>query len=45
MDGIATVVTSSVIFDSSVNDYVLTLTGTNFGASTTNSEILIDNSV
>lgn len=36
MDDIATVVNNTVAFDSTVNDYVLTLTGTNFGATDAN---------
>jgi hypothetical protein len=40
---IATLLSYSVDFDSSLDDYVLTLTGTNFGAFTgDNTEVIID---
>ena len=35
-DDIATVTNNTVAFDSTLNDYVLTLTGTNFGANDAN---------
>ena len=38
----ATLTTYSTAFDTTLNDYVLTLTGTGFGASVTNTKVLID---
>jgi len=39
----ATVTSYTVVFDNTENQYVLTVTGTGFGATSTNTEVLIDN--
>ena len=39
----AAVSSYNVAFDSTENHYVLTISGTGFGATTTNTEVLIDN--
>ncbi len=39
----AAVSSYSVAFDPTENQYVLTISGTGFGATTTNTEVLIDN--
>ena len=38
----ASVTSYSVAFDTSENHFVLSITGTGFGATTTNTEVLID---
>jgi hypothetical protein len=38
----ATVTSYSVAFDTTENHYVLSITGTGFGATTSNTEVLID---
>jgi len=41
--GLAAVTSYTVNFDNALNDYVLTIFGTNFSANTTNTKVLIDN--